>query len=113
MEVTNSRNPEPVNPLTNFVEQSKVRMKEVEQEKERLKQKILYEWDQTGSLIFWNQCFMNVPFNIIKEVYYNIIGIMKDGYEVRSPAAFFVNTLKKTGYYPFKKEVKREQNRKV
>lgn len=91
-------------PLTGLVKMGQQKMKEIEQKKERLLQKIIYEWKQMGSVVFWRQCFQAVPFDTIRATYYNIESLMKSDYPVNNPAAFFVHTLKKMGYYPWKKE---------
>lgn len=82
------------------------RRKEIEIKKERLKQKILFEWKQSKSTVFWNQCFVALDYKIIFTVYSNIQDLIDTGYAINNPAAFFVHTLKKTGYYPFKQEEK-------
>ena len=94
------------NPLKGLMELGERKMKEAEQNKERLLQKIIYDWDQVKSTVFWRQCFQAVPFDVIRATYSNIKGLMEDGYQVNNPAAFFVSTLKKMGHYPWKKEDK-------
>lgn len=93
-------------PLAGVMKLGQRKMIEAEQKKERLLQKIIYEWDQVKSVVFWRQCFLAVPFDVIRAMYSNVKGLMEDGYQVNNPAAFFVHTLKKMGYYPWKKEDK-------
>lgn len=93
-------------PLAEVLEIGQKRMKDLEQEKERLLQKIVFEWNQIESVVFWRQCFQAVPFEIVRATYHNIKRLVETGYPVRNPSAFFVSTLKKMGYYPWKKEDK-------
>lgn len=74
-------------------------------EKERLKQKILKNWNQYSSIFFWEQAFRCVPFEIMQQTYQNVLSLEESGYPVKTRAGLFVNTLKKMGYFPFKKEV--------
>ena len=94
------------NPLAGLMKLGQRKMLEAEQAKERLLQKIIYEWNQVESTVFWRQCFQAVPFDVIRATYSNIQGLKDSGYPVRNPAAFFVATLKKMGHYPWKKEDK-------
>ncbi len=90
--------------MSGIITKANEKKKELEQIKSRLFQKIIVDWDQSGSLIFWNQCFELVPFDAIKRTVDFIKMIRKEGYPLRNPAAFFVHQLKKLGYYPFKEE---------
>jgi len=99
-------------PLAGVVDACQRRMKEVEQEKERLLQEIVFEWHQIESVVFWRQCLQCVPFKVVLSTYHNIKGLMESGYPVRNPSAFFVSTLKKMGYYPWKKEDKKDGEKK-
>ena len=92
------------NIVDNMLSKGQQMRKDLQIKKERLKQKILYEWKETGSAVFWNQCFQVVDYQMIYEIYSNIKMLIKDGYEIKNPAAFFVSTLKKTGYFPWKQE---------
>lgn len=98
-------------PLAGVMEIGQRKMKEQEQEKERLLQTIVFDWNQVGSVVFWRQCFQAVPFEIIRATYHNIKRLVETGYPVRNPSAFFVSTLKKMGYYPWKKEVKADEKK--
>jgi len=92
------------NPMKAIMELGQRKKIEAEQRKERLLQKIIYDWNQVKSTVFWRQCFQAVPFDVIRATYSNIQGLKDSGYPVRNPAAFFVATLKKMGHYPWKKE---------
>lgn len=91
-------------PLAEVMEIGQRKMKEQEQEKERLLQKIIFEWHQVESVVFWRQCMIKVPFEIVRATFQNIKSLIATGYPVNNPAAFFVSTLKKMGYFPWKKE---------
>lgn len=97
--------------LAKVIEIGQRKMKEQEQEKERLLQRIVFEWNQIESVVFWRQCFQAVPFDVIRATYENIKRLVETGYPVRNPSAFFVSTLKKMGYYPWKKEVKEDEKK--
>jgi len=73
--------------------------------KERLKQKILKSWNQYSSIFFWEQAFLHVPFDVLEQTFQNVLALEKSGYPVKTRAGLFVSTLKKMGYFPFKKEV--------
>jgi len=79
-------------------------------EKEKLKQKILKAWNQYSSIFFWEQAFRLIPFDIMEQTYHNVLALEESGYPVKSHAGLFVNTLKKMGYFPFKKEVTNGDN---
>lgn len=78
--------------------------------KARLMQTILSDWDQSKSIFFWRQCFENVPFHVIKQIYGNIKNLASDGYQINSNAGFFVHTLKEMGYFPWKEKNNNESN---
>lgn len=90
--------------LNNLKERGDKRSMELEQEKERLKQKILDEWDQYDSIVFWQQCFDCVPLDVIRRAYKNVNGLDKSGYGIKNKAGFFVSTLKRMGYFPFQEK---------
>lgn len=94
--------------LAKVIEIGQRKMKEQEQKKERLLQRIVFEWDQVESVVFWRQCFQAVPFEVVLATYHNIKRLVETGYPVRNPSAFFVSTLKKMGYFPWKKEDKKD-----
>ena len=66
-----------------------------------LLQTILHEWKESRSVNFWRKCFQYVDYKIIKQVYDNIGDLVRDGYTIQNPAAFFVHTLKEMGHLPF------------
>ncbi len=90
--------------LDNLQKKSEAAKENLQQDKERLKQKILDEWHQHSSVFFWEQCFRFVPYDVIKRTYKNVLNLETTGYPVKSHAGLFVSTLKKMGYFPFKKE---------
>jgi hypothetical protein len=100
-----------IDPLAEVMEIGRQRMKEQEQEKERLLQTIVYEWKQIESVVFWRQCMIKVPFEIVRATYQNIKSLIDTGYPVNNPAAFFVASLKKMGYFPWKKEDKEHEEK--
>ncbi len=93
-------------PFADIIKAGEEKMKKLEQEKERLLQKILFEWNQVKSIVFWRQCFQAVEFRVIRSTYSNVKQLISGGYEINNPAAFFVHSLKKMGYYPFQEVVK-------
>jgi hypothetical protein len=99
-------------PLAKVIEIGQRKMKEQEEEKERLLQKIVFDWNQIESVVFWRQCFQAVPFEVIRATFHNVNRLVETGYPVRNPSAFFVSTLKKMGYYPWKKEEKQSGEKK-
>lgn len=72
-----------------------------DQEKERVKQEIMYEFDDADSSAFWNKCFKFVPFKTIKMLLSNMRSLESDKYQIRNKSAFFINLLKKQGLFPF------------
>ena len=98
--------------LAKVIEIGQRKMKEQEQERERLLQQIIFDWNQIESVVFWRQCFQAVPFEVVRATYHNIKRLMETGYPVRNPSAFFVSTLKKMGYYPWKKEDRKDGEKK-
>lgn len=99
-------------PMAEVMEIGQRKMKEQEHEKERLLQTIIFEWKQINSVVFWRQCMIKVPFEIVRATFQNIKSLIKSGYPVNNPAAFFVSTLKKMGYFPWKKEDKQNEGKK-
>lgn len=95
--------------VTDLKKRSEEKIRELEQEKEKLKQKILSEWNQYKSIFFWGQCFKFVDFDVIKQTYKNVIELEKSGYPVNNKAGLFVSTLKKMGYFPWKEEDSEEK----
>ena len=90
--------------LDGLQKKSEAAKKNLKFEKERLKQKILKNWNQYSSIFFWEQAFRCVPFDIMEQTYQNVLSLEENGYPVKNRAGLFVNTLKKMGYFPFKKE---------
>lgn len=86
-------------------EESDLKLK---QEMERLKIKIMVDWEQVKSAGFWKKCFKFVPFKIIKSTHQYILNLDQSGYPVANPPGLFVTMLKKQGYYPFKEVIKSE-----
>ena len=72
-----------------------------EQEKERIKQEIMYEFDDANSSAFWNKCFICIPLKTIKMLRYNMQNLETEKYVIRNKPAFFINLLKKQGLFPF------------
>ncbi len=97
--------------LNNIQERNEKKKTELEQEKERLKQKILDEWDQYDSIVFWNECFEFVPLDVIRRAYKNVNGLDKSGYPIRNKAGFFVSTLKRMGYFPFQERANGDEKK--
>jgi len=91
-----------------YVENLKKRSEEtaikMEQEKEKLKQRILSEWHQYNSIFFWQQCFKYVPLKIIRQTFDNINELAKSNYPVKNRGGLFVSTFKKMGYFPWKED---------
>ena len=88
--------------MENLKKRSEEKTIEMEQEKEKLKQRILLEWHQHKSIFFWEQCFKFVEFKIIKQTFRNTNELADTGYPVKNKAGLFVSTLKKMGYFPWK-----------
>lgn len=80
---------------------SEKRALKTEQEKEQLKQEIMHEFQDADSAPFWNKCFDRVPFKTIKILISNMRALEKDEYVIRNKPAFFINLLKKQGFFPF------------
>jgi len=87
--------------LERIQERKEEAMVKKKQEQERLKQRILNDWDQHKSINFWQQCFTFVPLKIIRQTFNNVEKLNASGYPVRNKAAFFVSTLKGMGYFPW------------
>lgn len=83
-------------------EESEKRALEKRQEKERLKQEVMHDFNDAGSAPFWNLCFEHVPLKTIKILLSNMKSLEEDEYEIRNKPAFFINLLKKQGLFPFK-----------
>ena len=90
--------------MTNLKKRSEEQLIKIEEEKERLKQRILSEWKQHKSVFFWEQCFKFVEFKIIRQTFRNTNDLADSGYPVKNKAGLFVSTLKKMGYFPWKEE---------
>lgn len=90
--------------LDGLQKKSEVAKQNLQFEKERLMQRILKEWNQYSSIFFWQQAFRCVPFEIMQQTHENVLALERSGYPVKTRAGLFVNTLKKMGYFPFKKE---------
>lgn len=105
--IVNNQEHSPSEILAQVVKNNEHRAKSMDQQKERLKQRILYHWVQQGSIGFWNKCFKHVPLDVIREGYENLESLAKTGYPIRNKAALFVTNLRKMGYFPFE-EVKSE-----
>ncbi len=100
MEV-NGKKWDPDQHMKNLKKRSEEAVIKREQEKERLKQRILSEWHQHKSISFWTQCFLYVPLKIIKQVFHNVIELKKEGYPVKNESGLFVSIIKKMGYFPW------------
>lgn len=92
----------PTELVTQIKDESEKRALKEQQEKERVKQEIMHDFNDAGSAPFWNQCFDNVPFKTIKILLSNMRDLEKDEYVIRNKPAFFINLLKKQGLFPFK-----------
>ncbi|MBA7637750.1 hypothetical protein ES703_45397 [subsurface metagenome] len=95
---------DPKDYLNNLKKRSEKKTIEMEQEKERLKQRILSEWHQHKSLFFWEKCFRFLDIRIIRQTFKNVNELEESGYPVKNKAGLFVSTLKKMGYFPWKEE---------
>ena len=102
--IVNNKKWNPEEFMKNLKERSEEKTIEMEQEKERLKQRILLEWRQHKSVFFWEQCFKYVEFKIIRQTFNNTNDLAATGYPVKNKAGLFVSTLKKMGYFPWKEE---------
>lgn len=71
------------------------------QEKERIKQEVMYDFDDADSSAFWNKCFNLVPLKTIKILLSNMKSLESEEYIIRNKPAFFINLLKKQGLFPF------------
>lgn len=91
---------------------AKKRTIELKEKKAQLLQVILSEWKQAASVNFWRKCFNFLDYKIIKMVYDNINDLVRNGYAIKNPAAFFVHTIKEMGHYPFNMEDKNEKKKK-
>lgn len=100
---------QPVGAIGAILSEAQKIQKELEIKKERLKQKILFEWSQARSKVFWDQCFIALDYKVILVTFTNIKKMIDGGYAVANPAALFVHTLKKTGYFPFQQEAKNNE----
>lgn len=90
--------------MENMQKSNAERLKRTEQEKEKLKQKILVDWNEHESRVFWNQCFKKLTLDTIRQTYDLIEGLVKSGYPVINRAALFISQLKKMGFYPWPTE---------
>ena len=90
--------------LNDLKEQGAKEKEELESKREKLKQRILHEWNQAHSIFFWNNCFRTVPFETINEVFHNVQALQAEKYPIKNPAGLFVSILKKMGHLK-KKEV--------
>ena len=82
-------------------DESEKRALQTEQEKEKLKQEIMHDFNDADSAPFWNKCFDKVPFKTIKVLISNMKSLENDEYHIRNKSAFFINLLKKQGLFPF------------
>lgn len=72
------------------------------QEKERIKQEVMYDFQDADSAPFWNKCFKLIPLKTIKMLLSNMRALETDEYVIRNKPAFFINLLRKQGLFPFK-----------
>jgi len=100
----NSEEWDPDKNLKDLKKRSEEQLIKMEQDKEKLKQRILSEWHQHNSVCFWTQCFLNVPLKIIDQVFNNVLDLKSTGYPINNESGFFVAILKRMGYFPWKEE---------
>lgn len=100
----NDRQFDPSKFMDNMQKRNAERLKKIEQKKEQLKQKILVDWNEHESRVFWNQCFQKLTLTTIQQTYDLIEGLVKSGYPVINRAALFISQLKKMGFYPWPAE---------
>lgn len=82
-------------------DEAKKRALKEQQEKERIKQETMHDFNDADSAPFWNQCFKNIPLKTIKILLSNMKALERDEYIIRNKPAFFINLLKKQGLFPF------------
>lgn len=82
-------------------DESEKRALKEQQEKEKIKQEVMHEFDDADSAPFWNKCFDCVPLKTIKILLSNMKSLESDEYIIRNKPAFFINLLKKQGLFPF------------
>lgn len=71
------------------------------QEKEKIKQEVMFEFNDADSSAFWNKCFNLIPLKTIKILLSNMKSLESEEYHIRNKPAFFINLLKKQGLFPF------------
>lgn len=91
----------PVNFVNNIKDGAEKRALQSEQEKEKIKQEIMFEFNDSSSSAFWNKCFEIIPLKTIKMLRYNMQNLETEKYVIRNKPAFFINLLKKQGLFPF------------
>ena len=72
-----------------------------QQEKEKLKQEVMHDFNDADSAPFWDKCFKYVPFKTIKILLSNMKSLESDEYIIKNKPGFFINLLKKQGLFPF------------
>lgn len=87
--------------INNLKNEAEKRALKEQQEKERIKQETMHEFNDADSGPFWNKCFQYIPLKTIKILLSNMKSLEKDEYVIRNKPAFFINLLKKQGLFPF------------
>lgn len=87
--------------LNRMKNDAKKRALKEQQEGERIKQEVMFDFNDAESSAFWNKCFKLIPLKTIKMLLSNMRALEKDEYVIRNKPAFFINLLRKQGLFPF------------
>ncbi len=87
--------------LNSLKDEGEKRALKEQQEKERVKQKVMFDFNDASSAPFWNKCFQHIPLKTIKMLLSNMESLESQEYQIRNKPAFFINLLKKQGLFPF------------
>lgn len=92
----------PTELVNKIKKESEERALKEQQEKERIKQETMHEFNDADSSGFWDLCFEKIPLKTIQILLSNMRDLETDEYIIRNKPAFFINLLKKQGLFPFK-----------